>query len=88
LLSTHCYSKALAHDVSPENNLSNPPLPPFSKGGNFISPFEKGGLRGIIFMHICEPQAHDGSLENPFKPVILPSCHPELVSGSPNPALF
>src|SRR3972149_9280506 len=27
---------------------SNPPSPPFSKGGNLFSPFEKGGLRGIF----------------------------------------
>src|SRR3989337_73913 len=53
-----------AHDGSSENNLSNPPLPPFSKGGYLFSPFEEGGLRGIIFMHLCEPQAHDGSSEN------------------------
>jgi hypothetical protein len=25
----------------------NPSLPPFSKGGDRVSPFEKGGLRGI-----------------------------------------
>src|SRR3989304_4857540 len=47
-----------------ENNLSNPPLPPFSKGGNLFSPFEKGGLRGIILVHHCEPPTHDGSFEN------------------------
>ena len=26
-----------------------PPCPPFLKGGNSVSPFEKGGLRGILF---------------------------------------
>src|SRR3990172_7920205 len=26
----------------------NPPSPPFIKGGNLISPFIKGGLRGIL----------------------------------------
>src|SRR4030065_2503178 len=43
------------------NSTLNPPLPPFSKGGNFFSPFHKGGLRGIwsilttvlIFVVIC-----------------------------------
>ncbi|MBI5756147.1 MAG: chemotaxis protein CheA [Nitrospirae bacterium] len=28
-------------------NEDNPPIPPFNKGGELISPFEKGGLRGI-----------------------------------------
>jgi len=37
--------------VSFENPRSNPPYPPFSKGGNIISPFEKGGLRGIFIIH-------------------------------------
>src|SRR3972149_5484072 len=37
-------------------HISNPPLPPFSKGGNLISPFEKGGVRGIIFYRLCEPR--------------------------------
>src|SRR3989337_2182299 len=45
-----------------QKTLSNPPLPPFSKGGNFIppvkrgcliSPFEKGGLRGIFHQNLC-----------------------------------
>ena len=43
------------------NTITNPPLPPFSKGGNFFSTFHKGGLRGIwsilaavlIFVVIC-----------------------------------
>ena len=35
---------------SAENAVSNPPLPPFTKGGYLISPFEKGGLRGILSM--------------------------------------
>src|SRR3990172_6735465 len=35
-------------DGPSENPRSNPPCPPFSKGGDLISPFEKGGLRGIF----------------------------------------
>src|SRR3990172_5908588 len=35
------------------NPVSNPPSPPFSKGGELVSPFEKGGLRGI-FIFLCE----------------------------------
>jgi len=34
-------------------------------------------------MGLCEPAAHDGSSEN--SPAY---CHPELVSGSPDPATF
>src|SRR3972149_8975885 len=48
--------RSISHlPISSENNLSNPPLPPFSKGGYLFYPFEKGGLRGIIFMRLCEP---------------------------------
>ena len=28
------------------------PLAPFSKGGKLISPFYKGGIRGIIFINL------------------------------------
>src|SRR3990170_2391779 len=44
---------------SPENPRSNPPYPPFTKGRKLISPFEKGGLRGIfIAMTIHLPKQH------------------------------
>ena len=66
----------MPHDCSLENNHSNPPLPPFSKGRYLFSPFEKGGLRGIIFMHLCEPDAHDGSLQKYCLSASL-TCHPE-----------
>ena len=35
-------------EVSLENPESNPPLPPFSKGGNLFPPFEKGGMGGLF----------------------------------------
>src|SRR3972149_6638938 len=69
---------------SSENNLSNPPLPPFSKGGYLFSPFEKGGLRGIIFMPLCEPPAHDGSSENAL---VNPSPPLRKAQGRPDPPL-
>src|SRR3972149_553739 len=41
-------SEPAAHDGSTENNFSNSPLPPFSKGGNLFSPYENGGMGGLF----------------------------------------
>src|SRR3972149_830103 len=49
------YCQALQQKLS----FQIPPHPPFSKGRKLISPFEKGGVRGI-FMPLCEPLTHDG----------------------------
>src|SRR3989304_5391437 len=38
------------------NSLPKPPLPPFSKGGNLLSPFEKGGLRGDFHCFLTSTQ--------------------------------
>jgi len=44
----------------------NLPLPLFTKEGNNASPFEKGGLRGIL----CYPQKR-GQVINPFLTTFL-----------------
>src|SRR3990170_4296698 len=47
--------------------------PPFLKGGYLFSPFEKGGLRGIIFMPLCEPWLMTVHLNMP----LLTHPHPD-----------
>jgi len=57
--------------ISLENPRSNPPCPLFLKGGKLISPFYKGGIRGIIFIILCEPWLMRVSSENPVLYVVV-----------------
>src|SRR3989337_4326605 len=62
--------------ASSEPTLSNPPSPPFSKGGKGISPFEKGGLRGILLLQCflqfpCIPVRQHRPVLTKINPVYL-----------------